>query len=343
MCKLKVISAFIILIFMSLNPLKSQNNFGQRALVINYNYENVLRFEFPININAYRKKDYYYEIERVKDFVPIILANIQEIGYEAQTNLPLDIDIVKLKNTALMHVYRNKRPVTYHLKDSTLLFHGFHKMRLVEAGQPDVFLYFDKEEDLKNLLLMDFDTIKTNILQQIKIQKISHYKIVNSTDLFFTQVENKILYSGNLGYTQKYRLVGNVGFGAASIYDKIGGSIYCGLGLGRFSINNYGERFQKSNFRLEIHSMFFNNLVGSKVGLNYINSNFKNNFSMGLGGGIYGIGNPSGGQPFQEGLFISHLIEKNNFRFSLDYLFNSDFFKNKDVDIPILLTVGFQF
>lgn len=338
------LKAIMVVFAFFLNGLMySQFSVEVRAPFINYNYENTLRFEFPINNSAWKREQYFNEILRTQEFVPTILANIQEIGYESLANLPLDIDIVKLKNTVLMHIYRNRRPVTYHTKDSTLLFHGFHKLRLVEAGKSDIFVYFDSVEELKKLILIDFENLKNNVFKLIKDHNINNSKIFNSTDLFFTQMGDETLYTGHFGYTTKYRMQANVGLGAASVYDKIGGSLYAGIGLGKFSINNYGEGFQKSKFGVEIHSMFFNNLVGSKVGLNYLNSNFKSNLSLGFGGGLYGIGNPSGMRSFQEGLFLGHIIERNNFRFSMDYLFSSDFFKDKNADIPILLNVGFYF
>jgi len=343
MYKLLLKNVFILFIVLCFNSIKAQNNFVQRAPFINFNYENILRFEFPINTTAFNRKDYYNEVLRTKDFIPLILGNISEVGYETQTNLPLDIDIVKLKNTSLMHVYRNKRPVTYHMKDSTLLFHGFHKIRLVEAGYSDIFLYFDKEEDLRNLLLIDFDTVKTNVYQLIKTNKISDYKMMNSTDLFFTQVGDLLLYTGQLGYTQKYRPFFNIGIVASSLYDKIGGSIYFGLGLGKYSLNNFGQGFEKYKFGIEMQSVIFDNLIGYKLSLNYLKSNFVNGFSFGSAVGVYGLSEQNNNSQFQNSLFFGHIIEKNNFRFSFDYLFNKNSFTKKQVDIPIFITAGFHF
>ncbi len=345
---LKSIVALLVLFNSSVVTSQEDNPFGSAK--INLTYENKLRFEWPFYMseNYFKKQDIYANIRRTNNYSNIILNYLDEIGFEAQANMPLDIDIVRMYNTSIMHIYRNRRPVTYHMKgDSVLLFHGLHKIRLVETGEQDILIYFDEVEDLKNLIFVDFDNIYKK-LKDYKMDKQSRDKnIKRVSDIYYTYINEEIIHTGILGYMSKKQFnFFNFGIGVSYINERLLINFSPHFSLERFSVDNLGNKFIASKTEFGYSEIFGKNLRDVKFFVNYLlPTSFKGNEMVGLGVGLYGLTVTENIEEVSKTFLSLGLIyEKKPFRLSFDYLLKHRLFSNEgSSQVPFVLTAGFHF
>ena len=322
----KAIQLIIGLMFCSLvhNTLTAQEELSRIGTFLNFNYDNKVRFEWPLGAPQLFNYLSINSVARTSDFVEVLLNNIDEITYETKIDQPLDIDLVKLKNTAQMHIYRNKRPVTYHYKEDKLLFHGFHRIRLSEAGEMDIFIYFDDVEKLNSLRDLNYLELQSEIEHKITKEKVvKRSDINNATDLFFTHADDELLYTGNLGYTSRSSFLVNVIAGPGLYEERLGVNFGVEFLLNRFAVNNYGQNFTKGKAGLELSNTLFNNFNYTYVGLLGLTTPVhrrqnKKSILMGAGFGIWNKYNIETENSI-DGFYFSWIVEHNFIRMRFDH------------------------
>lgn len=307
------------------NTLSAQEELSRNGTFLNFNYDNKVRFEWPLGppqlFNNYLSIN---SVGRTGDFVEILLNNIEEITYETKNDQPLDIDLVVLKNTAQMHIYRNKRPVTYHYKEDQLLFHGFHRIRLSAAGEMDIFIYFDDVEDLNSLRELNYSQLQSEIKHKITKEKVLERSAIhNSTDIFFTQADEELLYTGNLGYTSRNNFLVNISAGPGLYEERLGISLGLELLLNRFAVNNYGQNFTRGKAGLEISNTIFSNFNYTYIGFLGLTTPIhrrQNKKSILVGAGI-GVWNrySFNTENSLDGYYFSWIAEHDFIRMRLDH------------------------
>lgn len=334
--------------FISFYHLSAQVEQSKNSTVINYNYQNKLRFEWPVTYSYFSQKTYYDRILKTPEFTDVILSYLEEIRYEANTNQPLDIVLVQMNQTIQMHIYRNIRPVTYHSKDTSLLFHGLHRFRIVSAGEQDMYIYFDQVDDLLLLKKINFVDLHYNLKSR---KYVSRYQLVRSTDLFFSDISGELLYTGKLGFKTKKVFTPNVLVGASVGPDRLGVSLGTEIGVANFAVYPYGQTFVRSKYGFHTSLYWFNQFRSSKMGLFYMQkpviSSKKNMPMVGFGAGIVGgTEGPIYNQelnPDRIGFYFSFMFEWENIRLNLDFNQAMDKKLSNDIWVPVQLSLFYVF
>lgn len=330
------------------NFLSAQVEQSKNSTVINYNYQNKLRFEWPVTYSYFSQKTYYDRILKTPEFTDVILSYLEEIRYEANTNQPLDIVLVQMNQTVQMHIYRNIRPVTYHTKDTSLLFHGLHRFRIVSAGEQDMFIYFDEVGDLLLLKKINFVDIHYNLKSQ---KYVSRYQLVRSTDLFFSDISGDLVYTGKLGFKTKKVFTPNVLVGASVGPDRLGVSLGTEIGVANYAVYPYGQTFVRSKYGFHVSVYWFDQFRSTKMGLFYMQkpviSSKKNMPMVGFGAGIVGgtegpLYNPELNTD-RLGFYFSLMYEWENIRLNLDFNQAIDKKSSSDVWVPVQLSLYYVF
>lgn len=328
--------------------LSAQVEQPKNSTVINYNYQNKLRFEWPVTYSYFNQETYYNRILKTTEFTEVILSYLEEIRYEANTNQPLDIVLVQLNQTIQMHIYRNIRPVTYHTKDTSLLFHGLHRFRIVSAGEQDMFIYFDQVDDLFLLKKINFVDIHYNLKSR---KYISRYQIVTSTDLFFSDISGELVYTGELGFKTKKVFTPNVLVGASVGPDRLGVSLGTEIGVTNYAVYPYGQTFVRSKYGFHVSVHWFDQFRSTKMGLFWMQkpviSSKKNMPMVGFGAGIVGgtegpLYNPELNTD-RLGSYFSLMFEWENVRLNFDTNTTLDKKPSSDIWVPVQLTLFYVF
>jgi hypothetical protein len=344
---LRQVSMAISCFLFSINLLSGQSSEYVKPQVINYNFENKLKFEWPSNYHAWTKDGYYKSILQTQKFTSTILNNIKEIQYESKSGDPLDINIFFNDQKTQMDIRKNLRPVTYQYKDSMLLFTGLHVMHLTSPDQHPIRIYFDDVNALNDLKDMSFIGIYDGISQDLNQRKILSKKdIRQSKEIMYEQNGDEMVQNGIIKENANYRYGLGVVLGGIIAPGDLGVTGMTDFSRIKYTLTNLGQTIIKSKTSLSLGYSFLGNNDITTIGASYmttpLNPRFQEEIKLvGFGMGLINMSTLKGEQSRTGGYFSINLEKKHIF---LSQSFNIPFEKNPLVDWSYLtLMAGYRF
>ncbi len=341
---LRQVSLVMLCIVLSIQFLYCQSVEYIKPQVINYNYENKLRFEWPVNFQSWKKSGYYKSILYTQKYIKIIQNNLEEISFEAKTGDPLHLKIYQNGQKTHLDIAKSNRPVSYQYKDSLLLFTGLHVIELISPDQEAILLYFDKAEDLKLMEGISFDKIYEGIQIDLNKRKIfSNRDLRAATEILYQQKGEDLVNTGIQKENANFRYGLGVVLGGIVAPGDVGITSLTDFSRIKYTINSFGQSQIKSktSFNLGYNLLGKNDMI--TLGFSYvakpINPRFHEHIKF-LGIGLGMVAN-SQGTSSKTGAYLSFILEKNHF-----YL-------NQSFNVPLqnkpwvnwsyaTLTVGFR-
>jgi len=247
---------------------------------LNYNHQNKIRFEWPINEKS---KIHLDAILETVPFVQIITASQDKIAASVSDNMPTVILIKQMKVLVEMEIDKSIKTFKYRMFDSLQIFVGIHQIVISTKDDKEIRIFFDDAENLKLLSEINFDTLYSELSKDFK--NLTYVQKYRSNEVMYQNHQEKISLVGNIKREGKLGLGGSVGYGV--MFDNrgllgIGSTV--DVGLVSFAKNNYEEYTLRYKFSLELKAYVFgmdNNVFGS-YGLRWMSPTFPKLNKAGL-------------------------------------------------------------
>lgn len=333
----------LIVIVFSVNLLHGQRDSDYVGKFVNFNYQNELRFEWPVGFGFWYYKDLYESMDRTKEAAKIILNNLAEIEYELQSDSPLDIRIFEYNGLTKMEINRSSNPVTYVYKESQLIFTGLHVINITRKNESPVRIYFDNTDALKQLTKINYEELEDKIIPYIREGKLLTFKELKKTkELAFRQIEDEFAMIGI--FKEQKEVIYTIGsvWGAQINPAGIGIGCYPELAKVRYIVKPDGKSVLHSKTAIQSSVYIYSEFGYLSASLVHLKGGkldkYIRGFDLaGLGIGMYYMGND---KAEQYGAQISFHGETSNT--SIGFFLGLPF-KNTSLFQNFSLAVGFKF
>lgn len=296
---------FLVSIF-NKNFLYAQPDSPLEDYVINFNYQNELRIEWPAGTYVWSVRNLEESIRLTEKYSSFILNNIKEIEYEMGEDKPLDIKLYEFGGLITMDINKSSRPVSYLFKDSLLLFTGLHVIYLINEDKQPVSISFDNIEGLSKLEVLNMQNIMLSLKKDLRGEPLFTKKKLNKiTELMYRQEENEMMFVGQLEEKNKriYTIRGM--FGAQLAPGNIGIAAMPEFAIINYRINKLGESYVDTKHSFLLRATVFKEAGSLSLKYAHLSSvKIKDEFILyGTGIGIYHLKNDEG--DFQYGPAVS--------------------------------------